>query len=147
MGLRAYVDTDDYRSDMKVEGHHFWRGSYGGFNIMRTAIAKAAGWPVEPCAEIRGELAPLLNKADYNSENYRGEWAVEPEDMLTVLFVHCDNEGRLAWQHAEALAVRLHLLRSAVYAELELDIRMEQFNDMVTALHMSAKRKRDIIFH
>jgi len=145
MGLHAYVDSDDYRNDRHGTPEHcFWSAPYSSFNDMRVAIARAAGWPLRPSDYRKGEYHPSVD-GDWTPENFRGEWAETPEEILTVLFVHSDCGGRIDYRHSQALADRLEGLKAMVFENLH-DIQTEDFESMITALRASAEIERDIVF-
>lgn len=84
--------------------HDCYSGGYGGFNLLRAAIARAAG------EQIEDSFSVLYNYDDFRPINFHGEWDKTPEDILTVLIVHSDCEGKIMSEHCGPLADRIEKL-------------------------------------
>ena len=84
--------------------HDCFSGSYGSFNLLRAAIAKAAG------EQIEDGFSVLYNYDDFKDKNYAGEWDETPDDILTVLIVHYDCDGKIKTEHCGPLADRIEKL-------------------------------------
>lgn len=155
MGLHAYVNHEGY-SVYASDADEFWTGSYGAFNVMRAAICRAAGWPLE-CVNIGSANKPhwiesaAANGLKPNAENYLGCWAERPADILAVLLLHSDCDGRIYWAHAADLADRLAGLRGNLKNHCPQDWEyggfIDAFDRMVAALRNAAERVRDVEFH
>lgn len=85
--------------------HRACHGSFTEFNILRTALAAAAGYPVTAVPGPDGRLNHRdLADADWETPGYeltearlRGDWSGEPppEDPLVILLLHSDWHGWL----------------------------------------------------
>ncbi len=89
--------------------HDCYNGGYGGFTFWRNEVAKAAGIPVGPVAGASLEL-PQIDWEPYSEANFLGEWQEDPEDILYILLVHSDCDGKIAHRHCAPLADRLEAL-------------------------------------
>lgn len=100
--------------------HHAFHGSCTEFNMMRAALARAAGYPVTPQPGPDGRLTlQQLADADWETPGYevtdarpQGDWSGEPlpEDPLLVLLLHSDLAGGIAPDYAGSIAERIETL-------------------------------------
>ena len=91
--------------------HDCWHGAYGAFTRFRTAIAKAAGYPIGPDESLGGRDFYQLPWDQFEDKNYYGEWDRVPgDDPLIVLLVHSDCDGVIHPEHGVHLAKRLREL-------------------------------------
>ena len=100
--------------------HNAFHGSYTEFNLLRCALAAAAGYPVTAGTGPDG-LADVKELADaaWETPGYavtparlQGDWSGEPppEDPLLILLLLSDLEGGISPAHARPLAERIDRL-------------------------------------
>jgi len=120
--------------------HDCYRGGYGGFKHLRLELAKAAGYDTEihPSA---GEI-PKLDWKTYPDSAEFGEWDELPDDILIVLLVHSDCEGKLPHSLCKPLAERLKELSPL----LDSDFYREQAEAFVVGLELADSLKQDVRF-
>ena len=100
--------------------HNAFHGSYTEFNLLRCALAAAAGYPVtagtgpDGLAEVK-ELADAAWETpgyEVTETRLKGDWSAEPppEDPLLILLLLSDLEGGISPAHALPLAERIDRL-------------------------------------
>ena len=120
--------------------HGCYQGGYGGFKHLRLKLAKAAGYDTE-MNTIFGEI-PKLDWDAYPESAGLGEWDELPDDILIVLLVHSDCEGKLPHSLCKPLAERLKELSPL----LDSDFYREQAEAFVVGLELADSLKQDVRF-
>lgn len=116
--------------------HDAWSGSYGGFSTWRHNIAEAA--------EL--DLASLWAKP-WPHENYDGDWATkEPDDILYVLLIHSDCDGKIERYHAGPLADRLEGLLPNLGKEGPNNWTRQQTVRFIDGLRLASKQGMPLEF-
>ncbi len=94
--------------------HDAYSGGYGGFNIWRDVVARAAGYDFGFAANDegnpQGRLTVLIDWGHVTEDNLFGRWVKLPADPLLILIAHYDCDGEIMAEHCEPLAVRLEEL-------------------------------------
>lgn len=101
-----------------------FHGSGTEFNLLRLAMAAAAGYPVTAGRGPDGLISmKALIDADWATPDYKatearlqGDWSGEPppEDPLPVLLLHSGLAGFIGPTHARPLAERIEELMSSI---------------------------------
>ncbi len=112
--------------------HDCWHGSYGGFAMWRNDLARIIGWDIEDRASgsgrgyvipegrvpkqdrpadeevtTDGETYTINWSSAYDNKVWLGQWDEDPADVIDVLMLHSDCEGKIPLRFHEALCHRL----------------------------------------
>jgi hypothetical protein len=88
--------------------HGCWSGSYSRFDRWRMKIVEVAGYSLSK--DCLGNKLADIDWDSFENENYYGKWRKTPKDILLVLIVHSDCEGKIYRRHQLPLAQRLEEL-------------------------------------
>lgn len=120
--------------------HDCWHGPYSWFARWRLSLAKTLAMPTLTDERFGVERYELPD-GEWQARNYMGWWDENPENILTVLFVHSDCDGYIFPQHAEPLADALEKIRTN---DEDMDYLTDQF---VAGLRKAADNWEIVEFH
>ena len=85
-----------------------YEGSYTGFQMLRTEIARALGYETDQTNPLRSSYHLRPEQYRYiNDLTLMGEWDSVPEDPALVLMIHEDCDGMIPHEIAGQLADRI----------------------------------------
>ena len=143
--------------------HDCWHGPYSSFARWRNWIARSLDWDFETDAEgndknyiIPEDRVPVLPKPmplpvfcslmdiHEHGNPFYGDWFEDPADVIDVLMVHSDCEGRIPTRFCLPLAQRLTLLIQDADPDADWRTTTAQF---INGLIRAANRNEDVDFH
>jgi hypothetical protein len=145
--------------------HECWHGAYSSFGRWRGWIAEQLGWefdtgpdgnerdylyviPIERIPTRRNNVLPIfagLMDIMYDGNPYMGDWYEPPEDIIDVLMVHSDCDGRIPARFCRPLAERLSLIVQDAELSIGDDWR-PRTNQFIEGLIRAANRNEDVLF-
>lgn len=144
MNIKHLIDPQAPRSTFPITytmgldtSHNCWHGSYGGFNIFRTAIATAAGH------DFDGHYGKRCS-----NHSISGKWGTRkaPDDILEVLLCHADHTGVIPARFCNALADGLQAIHDKLPAEGEDDWIAKRNLQFIAGLRDAAAKNEDVTF-
>ena len=141
--------------------HDCWHGSYSGFGQWRGWIARQLGWSFDqdsrgvdyhyiipddriPKKRVQLPIFDALQDIQYRGEPFMGDWFEDPVDVIDVLMVHSDCDGRIPARFCLPLAERLSVLIEGADPDADWRTTTVRF---IEGLIRAANRNEDVDFY